>query len=482
MRFNPDVTRLAFVDLETTGATITADSITEIGIVEVDRDGVREWSSLVHPVDRIPPFIEALTGISNEMVADAPSFDQLAEELHARLEGCLFIAHNARFDYGFLKNAFRRAGIDFKPTVLCTVKLSRKLYPGFGHHNLDALIERHRLPVTERHRALGDARLIWHFWQTLYRTLPPQQIADAVQTLTARPSWPSHLDPACIDDMPDTHGVYLFFDETALPLYIGKANQLRRRVLSHFSGDHRSSKEMQLSQQVRRIEWIATSGEVGALLQEAVLVKRLQPAHNHQLRRSDEVCAWRLVQNGDRIRMALAHADDLFFGCEDNLYGPFVSHRKATDALRALADAHGLCHALLGLEKVRAGKPCFGSQVRRCSGACTGVEAPQAHTERLRAALVGWRLPPWPHAGAICLREGDGLHVLDRWSYLGSVAATDLEGARALAATAAPVFDRDVYQILKSRLLQRKDDVISLAEPPFFAADTASAVALERAA
>ena len=98
MRFNPDVTRLAFVDLETTGATITADSITEIGIVEVDRDGVREWSSLVHPVDRIPPFIEALTGISNEMVADAPSFDQLAEELHARLEGCLRSeAHESRY-------------------------------------------------------------------------------------------------------------------------------------------------------------------------------------------------------------------------------------------------------------------------------------------------------------------------------------------------------------------------------------------------
>ncbi|MES2831628.1 MAG: exonuclease domain-containing protein [Pseudomonadota bacterium] len=450
------------MDIETTGATATVDAITEIGIVEVDRDGIREWSSLVRPFTRISPFIESLTGISNEMVADAPPFELLAEELHARLDGCLFIAHNARFDYGFLKNAFRRCGIEFKPQVLCTVKLSRKLYPGFGRHNLDSLIERHRLPVTQRHRALGDARLIWHFWQTLYRTLPPEQIVQAVQGLTARPSWPPHLDPTCIDAMPDTHGVYLFYDDTALPLYIGKANQLRHRVLSHFSGDHRCSKEMLLSQQVRRIEWIETAGEVGALLQEAVLVKRLQPAHNHQLRRSEEICAWRLVQRGDVFRLALVQSDDLFFGTEDNLYGPFVSHRKATDALRSLADAHQLCHGLLGLEKVRVGKPCFGSQVKRCLGVCTGKEAAAAHIERLQAALNSWRLPPWPYDGAIGLREGTGLHVLRNWRFIGSVAVDDREGASALIATGTPVFDRDVYRILKTHLARLSDEVLPL--------------------
>ncbi len=463
MRFSSGETRLAFVDLETTGATITSDGITEIGIVEVDADGVREWSSLVRPEGRIPPFIESLTGISNAMVADAPLFEQLAEELYARLDGCLFIAHNARFDYGFLKNAFRRVGIEFKPDVLCTVKLSRKLYPGFGRHNLDSLIERHRLPVTERHRALADARLIWHFWQDLYRTLPPDQISAAVQTVMARPSWPSHLDPACLDDMPDTPGVYLFYDDTELPLYIGKAVQLRRRVLSHFSGDHRSSKEMLLSQQVRRIEWKPAAGEVGALLQEALLVKKLQPAHNHQLRRSDEVCAWRLVRKGDTFKLALAHPDDLFFGDEDNLYGPFASHRKATDALRALADAHQLCHGLIGLEKVKAGKPCFGSQVKRCLGACVGREPAPEHFARLIEALARWRLPPWPYPGAIGLREGDGLHVLDHWGYAGSVDGADIAGARRLAAAGMPAFDRDVYQLLKVRLGKMAEQVVDLA-------------------
>lgn len=180
----PRALRLAFVDLETTGAGIATDHITEIGIIEVSADGVQEWSSLVCPEAPIPPFIEGLTGISNAMVANAPYFAQLAPQVHARLDGCLFIAHNARFDHGFLQNAFRRIDVDFSPDVLCTVKLSRKLYPAFGRHSLDALIERHALPVTGRHRALDDARLIWQFWQTMARTLPAQDIAAAVQALT----------------------------------------------------------------------------------------------------------------------------------------------------------------------------------------------------------------------------------------------------------------------------------------------------------
>lgn len=185
MRFNPLIARLVFVDLETTGATLTTDAITEIGIVEVDAEGVREWSSLVRPGVRIPPFIEALTGISNAMVAHAPLFEQLAEALYARLEGGLFIAHNARFDYGFLKNAFRQAGFDFNPAVICTVKLSRRLFPEFARHNLDTLAERYCLHVSQRHRALGDARLIWQFWQMLYQTLPPEQVNTAIDALLA---------------------------------------------------------------------------------------------------------------------------------------------------------------------------------------------------------------------------------------------------------------------------------------------------------
>jgi DNA polymerase-3 subunit epsilon len=469
MRFQTDVTRLAFVDLETTGATATSDCITEIGIVFVDCNGVTEWSTLVRPQKRIPPFIESLTGISNEMVASAPTFEEVADEILQRLEGYLFIAHNARFDHGFLKNAFKRLGVEFKPAVLCTVKLSRKLFPGFGRHNLDSLAERHRLTVVERHRALGDAQLIWQFWQAIRTTFSSDQIADAVDSLVARPSWPPHLDPGCLATMPERHGVYLFFGETDLPIYIGKANHLRRRVLSHFSGDHRSAKEMLLSQQVKRIEWIETGGETGALLQEALLVKKLLPIHNRQLRLNDEICAWRLVSQGDRFKLGLIGSDDLFFGMEENVYGPFASHRKARDALRALCDACQLCPALLGLEKVKAGKACFASQLKRCLGVCGGVESAATHLKRLMAAIGGWKMTVWPYSSAVAVPEGEWWHVVNRWNYLGSVAVNDVSGAARLANVDRPRFDRDVYQILKARLCMLKSELIILqdVEPIF---------------
>lgn len=443
-------TRLAFVDLETTGATATADRITEIGIVEVDESGANEWSTLINPEKWISEFISSLTGITNQMVAHAPTFAQVATELQKRLVGRIFIAHNARFDHAFLKNEFKRVGVEFAPTVLCTVQLSRKLFPGFSHHNLDALIERHHLVVTERHRALGDARLIWQFWQVIHATLAVEEIKGAVKQLTRRPTLPAHLDATLIDRLPTTHGVYLFYGENNLPLYIGKANDLRRRVLSHFSNDHRSSRELSLSQQTRRVDWIQTPGEIGALLKESQLIKRLSPIHNRQLRRSEKLCAWRLIEKDGMVHIDLAQGDDLFFDQDDNLYGLYVDAKKAHDALRHLAEAHTLCAVLLGLEKVKQGKPCFASQVKRCSGACVGLESLAAHDARLRAALEPLQLQRWPFRGAIGIREGDALHIIDGWTYLGT--ATSENEIHDLISHSYPNFDRDVYRILNRRL------------------------------
>ena len=467
--------RLAFVDLETTGGSPVEDRITEVGIIEVDLDvptrPVREWSTLVNPRTPIPPFIETLTGISNAMVADAPCFEDLASEILTRLDGRLFIAHNARFDHGFLKNAFRRLNHPFRPPVLCTVRLSRKLYPGYSRHNLDTLIERHRLVVDQRHRALGDARLLWQLWQRLHDALPANDIAIAVDQLTARPSLPRHLDPDVLDDLPKTAGVYLFLGEPTdedrrhsieepRPLYIGKAKNLRQRVMAHFTGDHLSVREMEISQQMTRLEWIETGGgtqqDLGALLTEAVLVKRRLPAYNRQLRKTDDTCAWRLVVHQGHTRpgrarwkLALARPDDLFFAQDPDLYGPFATPRQAGTALRAIADAHGLCPALLKLDKTAPGKPCFAHQVKRCKGACVGLETVDEHTGRLREALASTALMPWPFDGAIAFREGTVLHVVDDWSYLGMV--EHLDGARRLAMTTS-TFDADVYRLLVKRV------------------------------
>ena len=231
-----------FVDLETTGGSIVHDRITEIGIIEVGPAGVSEWSTLVNPWQRIPPFIEKLTGISNQMVSDAPGFADLASEVLQRLAGRLFVAHNARFDYGFLKNEFKRVGITFHATVACSVKLSRRLFPGEFKHNLDSIIARHQLPMVSRHRALADARAVWLFVEKMQREQPVLlQQAFAEQVL--RPSLPEGLDADSVDALPELPGVYLFYADNDVPLYVGKSVNLRRRVLQHFRADLTDDRE-----------------------------------------------------------------------------------------------------------------------------------------------------------------------------------------------------------------------------------------------
>ncbi|MGV1016844.1 MAG: exonuclease domain-containing protein [Fluviibacter phosphoraccumulans] len=439
---------LAFVDLETTGATASQDRITEIGIILVDEHGVEEWSSLVNPETRISGFIENLTGISNDMVADAPRFCDVASRVYKMLQGRIFVAHNARFDYGFLKQSFLREGIDFSAKTLCTVKLSRRLNPGHPKHNLDTLIERHGLKVSGRHRALADAQLIHQFWEKIQATIPQETIQSAVKALLSRPSTPTHIDLTMIDGLPEAPGVYLFYGENDLPLYVGKSVNIRQRVMSHFTADVTSAKEMSLSQQVRRIEHIKTGGEIGALLKEAALVKKLQPTHNRQLRRNNDLCAIQLNDHPDGLRVEVAYARDLDFATTSNLFGLFKSKREALKVLTEIAEEHSLCKAVIGLEKVKSGSPCFGRQLKRCKGACVSEESRLSHDVRLMAGLAKLKIKTWPFDGPAYLKEGDDVLVINNWAYLGNTRSEDetweiIDGRNAR-------FDKDTYKILSA--------------------------------
>ncbi len=446
--------RLAFVDLETTGANATIDHITEIGVVLVDENGIREWSRLIQPQARIPVFIEKLTGITNAMVADAPLFETVAEELLALLQGYLFIAHNARFDYGFLKNEFKRSGLTFQPAVLCSVKLSRALFPEHQHHNLDSLIERFGLTVKARHRALGDAQLIHQFWQKIHLSQNATLITNTIQKLIARSSLPSNIDRSLIDELPESPGVYLFYGENDLPLYIGKSINIKQRVLSHFSADHSHGKEMSLSQQLRRFDWIETAGELGALLLEAKLIKAMQPVHNRRLRRNNGLCAWQLQQQTVHLRPVLVWADDLDFGVQDNLHGLYHNQRDAQKALRSIADQNQLCLSVLGLEKTTKGRPCFARQLAKCKGACIGEEAPLNHAARLVIAMNKLKVASWPYPGIVGIKEGGDIHLIDHWCYLGT--AKNAAEVDDLLLSSQPVFDRDTYMILSKALKKPK--------------------------
>lgn len=446
---------MIFIDLETTGATATVDRITEIGIVDVTEHGVERFSQLLDPQAKIPEFIQRLTGITQDMVEGQPTFAHIASSLHQRLQGRLFVAHNARFDYGFIKNEFKRVGIQFRAPVLCTVKLSRELYPHESRHNLDTLIERHGLVPSGRHRALADADLIYQFWEKLQQSVDPDQLEQAVTKLSARPALPSGLDPELPDQLPEGPGVYIFYGENDFPLYVGKSIQLRKRVLSHFSSDHQRGKELSLSMQVRRVEWIETAGEFQALLKESELVKALVPSHNTRLRRNKELCAWRIApvarhKSLEDLRPELVWARDLHFGAQPDLYGTFKSQRDATAMLSELAKAERLCKAALGLEKAPSGRPCFGFQLGHCAGACVGQETAERHHLRLLTAMARHKLPHWPYPSAVGLKEGRVLHVADAWCYLG--AAENEAQALELLESGRPSFDLDLYKILRKAI------------------------------
>ena len=450
--------RVACVDLETTGGTAAHHRITEVGIVLLE-DGavVEEWSSLVNPCQRIPPVIQSFTGITDEMVADAPTFGELRSEVRARLEGRLFVAHNARFDYGFVRSEFRRAGEKFSAPVLCTVRLSRELFASQNRHNLDVLIERWNLECGQRHRALGDAAVLPKLLAAFEGAVGAGRLQEAVEATRFESRLPPHLPPDLADDLPEGPGVYLFRGEGGALLYVGKSRNLRSRVLDHFSASHRSSKAAKLAQQVRDVEWIETGGELGALLVESRLVKDLAPATNRRLRKPVGVHCIRLRASEGALRPSVEP-----FGLDDlesdaDAYGPFRSERDAWRAIEGKAREAGLCLKVMGLEPGPGS--CFASQLGRCRGACVGQEALALHDARLRLALASLRIRSWPFRGPVGIREraADGpgtlLHVVDRWQHLGT-ARDESEVAELLRSPARRAFDPDAYRIV-ARCLDR---------------------------
>jgi DNA polymerase III subunit epsilon len=391
------------------------------------------------------------------MVAHAPTFERIADEVAARIAGCVMVAHNARFDYGFLKHEFARLGRTFTARVLCTVKLSRRLYPDNGPHHLDAIIDRHGLPSADRHRALGDARILWSFVQALYRDRSSDEIESAVRRVLRTPSLPPQLPADALDGIPEAPGVYRFYGLNALPLYVGKSINLRERVAAHFSSDYRSPNDLRLSAEITRIEFEETAGELGALLRESQLVKTLMPAYNHRLRKRDDMVALSIA--AEPVPPAYVRSSGIEPGALENLYGPFSSRRQAREVLRRIAAEEALCWTVLGLER-RQG-PCFARQVRKCAGACVGAETAEAHHARLREALSRVALKAWPYPGMVGVRETSlvggltEIHVFDDWCWLGT--ARDEGELGAFVDTPPRVeFDLDVYRLLLRRLGRAK--------------------------
>ena len=468
---------VAFVDIETTGCTPGTHRVIDVAVIGVTGDVVDfEWQSLVNPGLRIPAGITALTGIDNEMLADAPPFERIARELHERLEGRVFIAHNVRFDYGFIRREFGYLGTNWRSPNLCTVRLSRALYPEMPRHNLDAVMERHGIHVENRHRAMPDAQVLLQFWRKLRAAWPADELQSALDLASLRATLPSALSPDLPDDLPEGPGVYRFFgiseggvgeDRNDTLIYVGKANSLRERVLDHFRGGATDAKSLKLAAQVRRVEWTETAGELGAMLLEAREVRERQPAYNRQLRSGGERLTWLFDDSGAAPQLVELNSDILRSG---NAYGAYRGERDARRALEGLAREHQWCFKLLGLES--GDGSCFGFQVGRCKGACVGKERPIVHLTRVKLALMPLRLQIWPHEGPMLLREGDGertqYHVIDGWQHLGSFDAGD-EDAIAMytgrSRRGIERFDIDAYRIFTRYLRDPRHAPQPLPQP-----------------
>jgi DNA polymerase-3 subunit epsilon len=436
---------LVFVDLETTGGNAAYHRITEVGIVRMQNgEVVEEWSSLVNPECRIPPYIESFTGITNDMVAGAPRFADIAGLVLEKLRAPVFVAHNARFDYSFLRSEFRRLDVHFSAKVLCTVKLSRRLFPEYPRHSLDAVMERHRLTCSARHRALGDARVLGDFWCKLRGEIAPAKLADAAQAVIGANRLPSHLPPELADELPEGPGVYRLFGEDDVLLYIGKSHSLRTRILGHFAAEPTHPKEQKKARQTRRIDWVETAGDLGAQLKEAEWIKDQRPLYNKRLKQTSDSFTLKAWDDAHGVR--LQAIEDLqpaeLAGC----FGVFHSLKDGRKALVDIARAHSLCLKILGIEE-GAGS-CVAYQLGKCRGACVGKEALLLHNVRLHMALASLKLQSWPFPGRIALREGRSEHhVLDHWAFLGT-ARSEEELAELAGKQVPAVFDVDVYRIL----------------------------------
>ncbi|SJN14868.1 DNA polymerase III epsilon subunit [Halomonas citrativorans] len=445
---------LIFIDLETTGTRATRDRITEIAALKViNGQPIDRWSCLINPGIKIPTHISQLTGIDDDMVTDAPCFDDIADSLHAWLgDQHQLVAHNARFDYSFLRNAFKHAGKDYKAPVICTLRLSRRLAPLERQHNLKALLKRHAITTPRMHRAGDDVNALWALWQIWQEHYSGEAWESALADEQRHRTLPAHLDSQQLEGLPESPGVYLFYGHNRLPLYVGKSVNLRRRVLSHFQRDHQDNKAMRLAQQIHHIEWEETAGDFGAQLREAQLVKSMMPIMNRQLRRQRKLTTWHwpvgadcpILMNGDTVNQPIQGA----------LYGLFRSVRDAKDTLRAVAEAHKLCPQVLGITKGKG--RCFARQLGKCGGACEGNETLAAHTQRAQHALAQLQVHAWPWPSRIIVQEKHAVgaksawHVVDHWCYLG---CTDTlkkaqQFSKELPSQATPAFDIDSYRIL----------------------------------
>ncbi len=372
----------AIIDIETTGGSSRLEKITEIAIYLHDGEKITgEYVSLIDPERNIPYFITNLTGITNEMVEKAPKFYEVARSIIEITEGRTIVAHNAKFDYSFIREEFKALGYNYKRKTLDTVALSRKLFPGHRSYGLGNICKELNITILDRHRAAGDALATVRLFEMCLekdREVFGQK-SDLIRNTRISKLNPS-LDLSILDRIPEEPGVYYFYDSAGNLIYIGKSRNLLSRITTHLS-NNTSSKSMEMRDAIANIEWEITGSELIALIVESFEIKKNKPIYNRAQRRTG--FRWGIFHSYDRegyLNFCFRQVKD-----EESHLSIFTSREKARAMLIRLAETYSLCQKLTGLYETNG--PCFHFQVGVCKGACCGKETPAVYNERAEKAL-----------------------------------------------------------------------------------------------
>lgn len=443
---------LCFVDVETTGTNPSFNRIIEVGIVKVLNNQIVEtFESLVNPGTGVPPYIKSITGISESELENAPSFYEIKDQVLDMFLNSVLVAHNVRFDYGFLKNEFKRIDVSFYSRHFCSIRLAKQLFPQLNHYNLDSIIEYFEIKCKRRHRAFDDAQALFDFYSIAQQSVSQSLFGRAVDRALKKPSVPLHMSEDSLEKLPESSGVYIFYGEDNYPIYIGKSVNIRDRVLSHFSNEHSSAKEIQISTQVRAIEPIKTAGELGALLLESTLIKKYQPIYNQQLRYARKmIILLRSQDDNGYSTVEVKEVEQLGLDDIKDFLGAFRSIKQLQNHLYQLAKEYCLCPKLLELDKSK--DSCFYYHLDICRGACRNKEKSISYNIRFSEAFYKYKIRQWMFESPIIIKEkgeGEDGFVVDKWCLLGSIKSdSDLEDIKL-----DYIFDLDAYKILTRFIL-----------------------------
>ncbi len=373
--------KYAIVDIETTGNGYTGSKITEISIfIHNGKQLIDEYTTLVNPECTIPPFITSLTGITNAMVSEAPKFYEIAKAINAITEDSIFVAHSVNFDYNIIKHEFKSLGFAYNRKKLCTVRLSRKLIPGLQTYSLGPLCASQEITITDRHRARGDAEATTILFEKLLK-LDTDKIVinNFLNPRSRQATLPPMLSEKIVDNLPETSGVYYFKNEREDTIYVGKAKNIKQRVISHFYD--KSKKEITMCLETSNVEFTETGSELVALLLESAEIKRIYPKYNRAQRRAQESIG--LVTYVDRL--GIKHIAYNKLKLIDKPLMKFYNVTECRNFLEKLCEQYELCPKYCHLQTTIGS--CFHYQIKQCKGICRGEEQVEDYNKRVNKAI-----------------------------------------------------------------------------------------------